>query len=168
MTRKANGLGIGGHQNPVSQTDDWITPRWIAEALGPFNLDPCECDPQPWKLADVGFSIKRGENGLVLPWSGSVFVNPPYSDPTPWAKKMAEHGDGVFLTFARVETAWWQDWVWPHASAIWFPRGRLTFCFPDGKPAPYNSGGPTALIAYGDRCDLLLEGLMQEFGGALV
>ena len=165
---KARGLGIGGHHAPVSQSDDWITPYWIIEAMGPLNLDPCESSQQPWPCAESGYRLSRGENGLALPWSGSVFVNPPYSRPIPWVKRLAEHGDGVLLTFARVETGWWQDWIWPVASAVWFPRGRLTFCYSNGQPAKGNSGGPSAFVSYGDRCDLLLERLRDNFGGTLL
>lgn len=166
--RVATGRGIGGHHLPVNQTDSWVTPKWVAEAVaGAFDLDPCEATPQPWPLAKAGYAVGRGEDGLALPWHGAAWVNPPYSDPAAWAKKLAEHGNGVLLTFARVETAWWQDWVWPFAASIWFPRGRLNFCRPDGTPGRANSGAPSAFAAYGDRCDLILHGLRDRFGGFL-
>lgn len=27
--------------NPKVSTDEWYTPRWIIDELGPFDLDPC-------------------------------------------------------------------------------------------------------------------------------
>lgn len=27
--------------NPTTSTDDWYTPRWLIDTLGPFDLDPC-------------------------------------------------------------------------------------------------------------------------------
>jgi len=62
---------------------------------------------------------------------------------------MAKHGDGMTLIFARVETNYWQDWIWPYARAIMFIGNRLNFYLPDGTRAKGNAGGPSALIAYG-------------------
>lgn len=85
-------------------------------------------------------------------------MNPPYSDIAPWLRKLAAHpAGGVALTFARVETRWWFDHVWPHAQALLFLHGRVTFwqAGTDGvarsAKAGHNSGGPSVLIAYGDR-----------------
>ena len=27
--------------NPTPSTDDWYTPQWLIDTLGPFDLDPC-------------------------------------------------------------------------------------------------------------------------------
>lgn len=27
--------------NPKVSPDEWYTPRWIIDTLGPFDLDPC-------------------------------------------------------------------------------------------------------------------------------
>lgn len=161
------GKGIGGHHRHDSVTDSWITPRWVIEATGLFDLDPCEASPQPWPTAKTGYSLERNEDGLILPWTGTVFVNPPYSNPESWAQKLAEHGNGLLLTFARVETRWWHDWVWPFAGSVWFPKGRLTFHYPDGRSAAGNSGAPSAFAGYGDRAVSILETLRAKFGGAL-
>lgn len=39
--------------------------------------------------------------------------------------------------------------VWGVADAVLFVRGRPHFHRPDGSRAPFNSGAPIALIAYG-------------------
>lgn len=41
--------------------------------------------------------------------------------------------------------------VWPKASGICFVKGRPHFHFFDGQRAPFNSGAPIALVAYGQR-----------------
>lgn len=60
------------HEAPVKgQSDIWLTPRHIIEALGPFDLDPCAApSPRPWPTAAVHYDITQGEDGLMLPWGG--------------------------------------------------------------------------------------------------
>jgi hypothetical protein len=146
------------HTRSKETTDDWITPKWLIERIGPFDLDPCESMTQPWPCAERGINVQQ--NGLLQPWSGSVWMNPPYGKRTnTWLEKLAAHGNGVALVFARTETRMFFDHVWPHYSAMLFLRGRLTFCFPDGKgsKAAHNSGGPSVLIGYGGRAAELLS-----------
>ena len=130
-------------------SDCWITPKWIIDRLGPFDLDPCACDPQPWPCAAESWT----ENGLLLPWAGRVWLNPPYGRKLgPWMNRMALHGNGVALVFARTDTRCFHDHVFPYASALCFLEGRLTFFRPGGEATPpgHNSGGPSMLISYGD------------------
>ena len=98
--------GIGSHTLAVrGQTDDWITPREIIDALGgfqSFDLDPCACESQPWPCAVL--SLTRAQNGLGQPWpsEAAVWLNPPYGSETwRWLKKLAEHGNGTALVFAH-------------------------------------------------------------------
>lgn len=28
-------------RNPVVSSDEWYTPKWVIDELGPFDLDPC-------------------------------------------------------------------------------------------------------------------------------
>lgn len=140
------------HTRGSHTTDDWISPQMFAARLGPFGLDPCESNTQPWPMATMGYRLGRGEDGLVLPWFGMVWLNPPYGKATgDWLAKLARHGEGIALVFARTETRMFFDHVWGKASAMLFLRGRLTFHYPDGagSPAGHNSGGPSVLIGYG-------------------
>ncbi len=140
--------GIGSHQSARVITDDWLTPPWIIDELGPFDTDPC-CPPSmPWRTANTMLTVD--DDGLTDEWHGIVWLNPPYSDAAPWLKRLAEHGHGIALVFARTETEAWQRHVWPHTTGILFLPGRLTFHNPDGTAGRYNGGAPSALIAYGD------------------
>ena len=131
--------------------DEWLTPREIIQAVGPFDLDPCAPLVRPWPTADRHYTLE--DDGFWRPWAGRVWLNPPYGAETGrWMGKMAAHGDGVALVFARTDTGWWQDFVMPCASAVLFLRGRLTFCNVDGSTAPNPAGAPSALIAYGWGC----------------
>lgn len=141
--------GIGSHESSLRQTDEWLTPRHVLDALGPFDLDP-SCPPRrPWPTAAV--HLTEEDDGLTYPWEGRVWLNPPYSTAAPWMEKMARHGHGTALVFARTEVAWFQQWVWPYASALLFLAGRLAFVRWDGKEskAGTSAGAPSVLIAYG-------------------
>lgn len=147
-TRRA---GIGSHHSTASITDEWLTPRWLVDRLagpwGPFDLDPCAPIVRPWPTAARHLTVE--DNGLRAQWHGSVFLNPPYSDAGRWLSRLAEHDNGCALVFARTETAWWHDDIWPKAAGVLFLRSRLTFCHLDGSISRYNAGGPSALVAYG-------------------
>lgn len=142
--------GIGSHTSAVrGQTDSWVTPKEIIDDLGPFDLDPCQCEPQPWPCAERAFTVET--DGLSKPWAGRVWLNPPYGPATgSWLERLSEHGCGTALIFARTETKMFVRWVWERASALLFIHGRLHFCYPDGRKAKGNAGGPSVLVAYGD------------------
>lgn len=141
--------GMGSHHSARSKTDVWLTPPYILDALGPFDLDPCSPIDRPWDTANRHLTVF--DNGLKIPWHGRVWLNPPYGPQIgQWLARLADHGDGIALIFARTETAAWFDHIWPSATAIRFIKGRLNFHFPSGTRSPTNSGAPSALIAYGN------------------
>lgn len=135
--------------NFVNRNDRWLTPLPLIRALGEFDLDPCGAPGHPtarevWTPEDVG-------DGLSIPWRGRVWLNPPYGRTmADWMRQLMIHGRGTALIFARTDTALFHEWVWPHATAILFLRGRVTFLDGEGVAASANSGAPSVLIAYGD------------------
>lgn len=134
----------GSHQSSRSQFTDWCTPPEIVDALGPFDLDPCASKPQPFRTAKRMWT----EGGLLSSWRGRVWLNPPYGNEARlWLRRMADHGNGIALVFARTDTAMFHRSVWPFASAIFFLRGRLNFYTPGGVRAK-NAGAPSVLISY--------------------
>ena len=96
--------GIGGHQRAYEgRTDEWLTPPEILKAIGEFDLDPCSPINRPWNTAKKHYTVE--DNGLIQEWIGRVFLNPPYGPETgKWLQKLAEHGNGIALIFARTET----------------------------------------------------------------
>jgi len=143
------GRAMGSHQSAVMKSDVWLTPPWIVEALGPFDLDPCSPIGRPWDTAGKHYTAE--DDGLSFEWEGRVWMNPPYGkQAATWLERLAKHGDGIALVFARTETRMFFDWVWPYASALLFIEGRLHFHHPDGTRAKANSGAPSVLIAYGE------------------
>lgn len=141
-------MSMSGHQSPVMGSDTWLTPpEWI-KALGPFDVDPC-CPPaMPWPTARTMYHA--AQDGLKQVWKGRVWLNPPFGKQWhQWVERLAQHGNGIALLPARTETEAFYRLVWDLADAICFVRGRPHFHKADGKRAPFNSGAPIALIAYG-------------------
>ena len=138
---------LGGEKS-ISGTDVWLTPPHIIEALGPFDLDPCASLNRPWDTARHHYTIE--DDGLIQPWFGRVWCNPPYGPPMArWLHRLAEHDrGGVALIFARTETKAFFEHVWNRADGILFIKGRIRFHRPDGSPGG-TAGSPSVLIAYG-------------------
>lgn len=144
-------LGTAGHQRGYAgASDDWLTPPHIIEVLGLFDLDPCASRDQPWSTATEMLAPPR--DGLLEPWTGRVWLNPPYGPAVyRWLDKLATHGSGIALVFARTETVGFRSAVWKKASSLLFIAGRLTFRYPvSGDKARANAGAGSVLVAYSD------------------
>lgn len=142
-------MSLSAHQRNGGH-DEWLTPPEILAKLGRFDLDPCApaLDRRPWSTADRHFTAE--DDGLSLQWNGRVWMNPPFGrEAVKWLRKMAQHGNGIALIPARTETAMFYECVWGRADAVLFIQGRPHFHYIDGSRAPFNSGAPIALIAYG-------------------
>jgi len=138
------------HERVSDGKDEWLTPPELIKALGVFDLDPCSPIVRPWDTALEHYTIE--DDGLMLPWEGRVWLNPPYGRmTTKWMEKMARHNDGIALIFARTETATFTKYVWPVADSVLFLDYRLTFCHVTGKQADNSGGAPSCLIAYGSQ-----------------
>ena len=149
-------------------TNSWYTPPEIVETLGPFDLDPCTDFNMPWRTAKVMLTKKH--NGLTTHWAKRdfVFMNPPYTAEGgttigDWMDKLAQHGNGIALIFARVDTKWFHRTVFnnPNATSMVISDGRLKFCRHDGRqenPAPVGS----VFVAYGKKADSRLRAALKN------
>jgi len=151
------------HENLANGKDEWLTPQSILLRLDKFDLDPCAAVNQPWRTAAVHYTI--ADDGLKKDWYGRVWLNPPYNQAKIWLAKLATHGLGTALVYARVETRMFFDYVWDQANAILFIKGRLTFLHADGQKPENTGGAPSCLIAYGrgDADILELSGIAGKF-----
>jgi hypothetical protein len=142
-------MTIGSHQRSVGKSQVHLTPRWLLDSLGPFDLDPCAATVRPWDCATR--NIVEAEDGLSQEWGGRVWLNPPFDryQVGSWIERLAGHGDGIALVHARTETAWFRP-IWDRACAIHFLFDRVKFVRPDGSEHRANSGAPVVLAAFGD------------------
>jgi hypothetical protein len=138
---------LGSHQRCIGETQNHLTPRWVLDRLGGFDLDPCAADPRPWDCAIENWTM----HGLTRGWYGRVWLNPPFEryGVGRWVRKLADHGCGTALLHARCETDWFAP-IWECASGILFMSSRIKFCRPDGSVQPFNSGAPPVLVAFGE------------------
>jgi hypothetical protein len=132
----------------MSDRDTWLTPPDLLQQLGPFDLDPCTPLVMPWETA-----VKRytpADDGLLQPWAGYVWMNPPFSNVRPWLEKLAEHDNGIALVPASTGCRYWQETIFPHAPAWLFVARRIKFLTVTGEPGKFASGIYVALVAFGE------------------
>ena len=149
------------HENRADGKDEWLTPKWITDELAPFDLDPCSPVVRPWPTAKTHYTVQ--DNGLLRAWHGFVWCNPPYDNVSAWMARMREHQNGIALTFARTDTAMFHEYVFGHATAILFLRGRLSFHHVDGTKGG-TAGAASVLIAYGQEAATRLTKLLPHKG----
>ena len=107
------------HPGNSSTSANWETPQALLEPLysmfGVFDLDPCS-PTSNGHTAPVRANVHYTEDddGLSLPWFGTVYMNPPYgrslSQWTAKAKAEVEQGNAeivVGLLPARPDTSYW-------------------------------------------------------------
>ncbi len=134
---------------PVMMSSDsveWYTPPQIRKAVldtfgGICDLDPCA---DPGRTFPATGHFTEVDNGLIRPWLGRVYMNPPYGRTIDqWTTKLADelrHGwttEAIALLPARVETSWWHDLS---PSVVCMIRGRLKF-------SGYESSAPFPSVA---------------------
>lgn len=163
-------------------TDRWLTPPDIFHILGPFDTDPCCERVMPWRTAkkmialpmDYGNEVPHGVpadvlgDGLVEPWEGRVFMNHPYSEGLPWARRMVAHpGGGIALTASKSLDTKWGQLLLRTCTAVLFPAGRILFYYPSGV----KSAGkwlPNAFWAFGEKEAARLAALRIAYPGVLM
>jgi phage N-6-adenine-methyltransferase len=145
------GSALLGQQIDV---DTWLTPRYILDSLGHFDLDPCAASQNPNWVAANSFTAEQ--DGLRSSWHGRVFMNPPFSNTAPWIRQHARYGNGISLVPASVESRVWREVVWKTAKAILLLHGRTRFCNPDGSTTTGRPLRSICLIAWSEADTVML------------
>lgn len=131
------------HLKP-KKTDCWGTPpefvNLLEQTLGiKYTLDPC-AEP---KTAKTKRFFTWQQNGLDQKWTGTVFVNPPYSAIMPWAEKaLAELPNCKAITFlvpSNTETKWYRL-LFERAARIYFVSPRIQHVAPPSVAHSSNRG----------------------------
>ena len=122
--------------DPNYDGDEWYTPSEYIEAartvMGGIDLDPASCDVAQEVVQAAAYYTKQ-DNGLAMPWMGSVWLNPPYSMPLirQFVTKLIDQYEGgnvteaVILTNNSSDTAWFHDLLSRYPAC--FTRGRVQF-----------------------------------------
>lgn len=136
--------------NSATGKNEWLTPPELLVKLGHFDLDPCAPINRPWSTANKHFTIE--DDGLMQPWHGRVFCNPPYDTRLiiQFMKRCIEHSNAIALTFARTETKLFQELIFKHAHSILFIKGRLSFHHVSGERGG-TAGAPSCLISFNEQ-----------------
>ncbi|QPO91387.1 phage N-6-adenine-methyltransferase [Enterobacter hormaechei] len=152
---KLNG-DYGGSKTPLDQRDLWRTPPALFAALDAefcFQLDAAAA---PHNALRRKF-ITAEQNTLVTPWAdylsipGYVWLNPPYSDITPFVKKAAAESNNqigtVMLVPADTSVGWFKEAIQTASEVRFITAGRLAFINPvTGKPVSGNNKGSMLII----------------------
>ncbi len=137
------GEGNGMAVHYASDTPEWYTPPEIIErvvaTLGAIDLDPCSNTGTPNVPAKRHFT--EADDGLAHPWTGRVYMNPPYGDAIGrWVTKLRDEFTAgrtkaaVALVPARTDTAWFAAL---RDCTLCLIRGRLRFSASQaGAPFP--------------------------------
>ena len=134
-------------ESNTGYSDEWYTPAHIIKrvkrVLGDIDLDPASC-----AIANMTVGAKkiytREEDGLVQPWSGRIFHNPPYSNVHAWVDKLVSSyrksaysanlvESAILLVNASIETDSFQSL---YAFPICFPKQRIKFEGPKRAKSP--------------------------------
>ena len=123
----------------LHQTGDyeWYSPAAVVEVaravLGAIDLDPASCAAANTVVQAARF-YTSDDDGLEQPWSGRVFLNPPYRQPEidQFSEKLAHHvqaGDisaAIVLVNNCTDTEWFSTLAGV-ATAFCFPSERFRY-----------------------------------------
>jgi len=152
---KLNG-DYGGSKTPLDQRDLWRTPPALFASLDAefcFQLDAAAA---PYNALCRRF-ITAEQNTLETPWAdylsipGYVWLNPPYSDITPFVKKASAESSNqigtVMLVPADTSVGWFKEAIQTASEVRFITAGRLAFINPvTGKPVSGNNKGSMLII----------------------
>jgi hypothetical protein len=144
MCVKARGILPRKAGDDPSDNDEWYTPDLILnparEVLGGFDLDPSSCAKANARVKAVEYySLEKGQDGLLLPWKGKLWMNPPYCSKTGdfVTRMLREYSDRnvtaaiMLLNSYHIALPWFKP-VWQEG-VLCFTLDKLPFLGPDGK-----------------------------------
>lgn len=129
--------------------DSWVTPKWIADAVGPWDLDPATNVRSHIQAART-FMLERGQDGLALArYVGKdtrCWINPPFSRGQVIRFVRAyKHTNFCFLLRLDYSTDWFAE-LEPSVELILVPKNqRVAFDAPPGV-APSSTPFPHGLM----------------------
>ena len=142
-------------RGPEDEVDDRGTPQDFWDELNAVHHFTLDVAAAPHNAKTPAYYTRLAD-GLLQPWTGSVWCNPPYSGLNNWlAKAWSEwiRPGGpecivMLLPANRPEQPWWQNWVEPNRDKFGSPRrvtvlpGRLRFIKPGATEVKPNERPP--------------------------
>ena len=119
--------------------DELYTPKALFDKLGlQFDLDVASSYNENIATPTIHrFTID--DDALTKEWFGRVWMNPPFSKPSPWAEKWLSHGNGVALLPLSGNSRWWRN--------LWQSEARVVMIEPN--TGFINTEGEEKKIMYG-------------------
>ena len=112
--------------------DELYTPKKIFYALQViFDLDVCAPKGGPLHVPAVEYFDEESD-GLTAKWFGRVWMNPPFSKPSPWVKKWLAHGDGIALLPLSGNSRWWRE-LWHSNAGVLMVEPNTGFINTEGE-----------------------------------
>ena len=168
-TETGNEAARRPHVAQASGDNEWYTPSAII-ALARGVMGGIDLDPASSAVANRTVQADRyydqSDNGLIQPWRGRVWLNPPYAgdligrfiERLAAAVETGEVTQAVVLVNNATETGWFRR-LMDVCSVLCLPVGRISFSKGDGgRGAPLQG---QAIIYVGRR---MIE-FVNEFGG---
>lgn len=160
-------------------SNEWYTPAKYIEAartvMGGIDLDPASC-AQANRVVKATRYYTKEDNGLMMPWYGRIFCNPPYgrcrgsrdgkaiSHQQAFAEKLQlEYAAGtieqaILLSLGNPNSTWFQPLL---GRLTCFYLGHLHFSRPDGSTGDF--GFPLAFVYLGPNEDTFIE-VFSQYG----
>ncbi|UCD59139.1 MAG: hypothetical protein JSV16_08635, partial [Candidatus Hydrogenedentota bacterium] len=150
------------HNNDMSE---WYTPKEyvdrVRQVLGDIDLDPASC-AFAQKTVKAKCYYDKKQDGREQPWTGRVFLNPPYKTPlvSQFVNRLVDmvgSGDvtaAVLLTNNNTDTDWWQRAA-GDAEAVCLTDGRIGFNDEHGETSAPTNG--QSFCYYGKAADRFLK-----------
>jgi len=154
-----------------SGDNEWYTPAKYVElaraVMGGIDTDPASSEIAN-RTVNASKIFTAEDDGRAHKWTGRVWMNPPYAQPliSDFAEAVAskfESGEieqACILVNNATETQWFQRML-STSTAVCFPKSRIKFIDPDGKP----SGAPLqgqAILYMGKNTDEFVRHFSSE------
>lgn len=159
------------------ESDEQNTPRWIIETaravMGGIDLDPASnARAQETVRASNWYGLDVGRDGLLLPWAGRVWCNPPYSlgRMDDFARRaVAEWDRGevtrMMLLVNASMNSQWMRLVMASADALLIPNRRISFVSAATGETRKGNEYDQVLLAWG--CGRRVEQYVKHHGWTL-
>lgn len=157
-------------------SNEWYTPKEyidaVREVMSQIDLDPASCEFANRTIQATHYYTKK-DNGLMHPWHGHVFLNPPYGKTTLGAASNLEAftryliqqyqignvQEAILLIPVNTATSWFMPlFDFP----IFFPKTRIRFMTEHGPSD--GASFPTCLIYFGPNKQKFME-VFSRFEG---